>query len=386
MNIVLLPSSYYPAVGGVEVLTSNLASTLRRGGHSVEVWTYSHTGHADVEIIDETTIRRFDFVLPSRAAWGLSVLQRSTRTLLAMRHAAAEFRPDVFHVQCFSGNGAYGVALAVATRRPLIVTLQGETIMDDQQIYEHSLSLRLSLRLATRLAFATTACSDFALQDAIQRVNIRPRRTNVIYNGVPLDVLEEPVGIPERPYFVALGRVVPNKGFDLLLDAFRRFASEERDIDLVIGGIGPALESLRHLTAEWGLNSRVHFAGPLSSGQVATVLRSSLALIVPSRVEPFGIVVLEGWRAGVPVVATSIGGPREFVEDGISGYLVDPHNVTSLADRLQLLSKEPQIRTTIGAAGEQRLTDFSWERIASEYESVYRSAIEHGTQKTNPAI
>ena len=375
MKILLVPSSYSPAVGGVEALTANLANTLQRSGHQVEVWTYQVEGRPAVESIDDVTVRRFPFRLPSRAGLRISIAREMAGTLLSLRHAAKDFLPDIIHVQCFSGNGVYATALAMATRRPLIVTLQGETIMDDHKIYDRSALLRLALRGAARTAFATTACSSFTLDHAVNQIGVRPRRSEVIYNGVDLAVEEEPVSLPERPYFASLGRVVHNKGFDLLLDAFHRFASEELATDLVIGGTGPALDSLEQACKQKGIAERVHFVGSLRPGQVATLLRSSRALVVPSRVEPFGIVVLEGWRAAVPVVATSCGGPPEFVDEGVTGYLVDPTDTAELASTLRRLSEDSDLRAAIGSAGKARLAKFSWESISSQYEALYSSAV-----------
>lgn len=371
MNIILFPSAYHPAVGGVEVLTANLARTLRRNGHGVEVWTYASDGEAAVDEVDGITVRRFAFDLPSKSTMRPSFVRDAARTFKSMWDAAARFDPDVLHVQCFSGNGAFAAALAAARRRPLIVTLQGETIMDDHAIYDRSVVLRAALRMASRNSYVTTGCSQFTLDDAVQRVGIRPKRMEVIFNGVDLDVVEEPVALPQRPFFAALGRVVRNKGFDLLLDAYEAFAATENETDLVIGGTGSELDALKRRCEETGLGGRVHFIGRLRPGQVATVMRTSIALAVPSRVEPFGIVVLEGWRAGVPVIVTSSGGPQEFVQDGVTGLVVDPHDRVALTEALTGLAGDSSLRQRLGAAGRAQISEFSWGSITAEYERLY---------------
>jgi hypothetical protein len=153
MRIALLPSSYLPALGGVEELTRHLALALRQAGDNVEVWTL----HPDdsqpetVEILDGLVVRRLPMPLP---ATNWPAIRRSTvtgpRTLLSLRSAVAAFRPDVLHVQCFGPNGAYATALSRITSLPLVVTLQGETMMDDTDIFEESRSLRASLRTSSR--------------------------------------------------------------------------------------------------------------------------------------------------------------------------------------------------------------------------------------------
>ena len=168
MKIALLPSAYAPSVGGVEVLTHRLAVNLRGAGHEVEIWTGRSAGDhlsAD-EQLDGLRVRRFVFAAPRMhprglAQWPLAAVHGYT----ALRRAAREFNPDVLHVQCFSANGAYASALSRLTGVPLVVTLQGETVMDDNDIYEHSAFLQAALRAGLRHAAVVTGCSQFTLDD-----------------------------------------------------------------------------------------------------------------------------------------------------------------------------------------------------------------------------
>ena len=93
---------------------------------------------------------------------------------------------------------------------------------------------------------------------------------------------------------------------------------------LVIGGDGPDRSATESLASELGIANRVSFVGRLDRKAVLAAMSSAEIFIIPSRVEPFGIVILEAWRSGTAVVATSRGGPREIVRDGVDGMLVDP--------------------------------------------------------------
>src|SRR4051794_41117444 len=172
MRVALMPSAFHPAVGGVEELTRRLALELRSRGHTVEVWT-SRRDDDDWptrDTVDGIAVRRFTFPAPranTRAA--LAWPTQAMSQLSAMRASLKEFRPHVLHVQCFSTNGAYATALSRLTRTPLIVTLQGETVMDDRDIYQHSTFLRLALRQGLRRATVVTGCSKFTIDDAVRR-------------------------------------------------------------------------------------------------------------------------------------------------------------------------------------------------------------------------
>jgi glycogen synthase len=388
-RVALLPSSYPPSLGGVEELTRHLALSLGDAGDQVEVWTGQPDDSAPetVEILDGIVVRRLPMPLP---ATNWSAIRRTvttgTRTLFSLRSAVAAFRPDVLHVQCFGPNGSYAGALSRITGLPLVVSLQGETMMDDADIFDTSRVLRSSLRAGLRRAAAVTGCSAFTLADAEERFGLKPGRGRVIPNGVQLDgdfrskdttapfVAVE--GSPDRPYIFALGRVVEKKGFDLLVAAFGAIDEAHRTADLVIGGDGAALEGLRRSAAECGLAGQVHFVGRLSRQQVAAAMAGAAVFVMPSRLEPFGIVILEAWRAGTAVVATSRGGPPEFVRDGLDGVLVDPFDTAAFADGLEGLLVDPERRRAMAEAGRVRVQTFGWPAIAEQYRRIYSTVID----------
>ena len=382
-RIALLPSLYPPSLGGVEELTRHLALSLVDAGDQVEVWTSQPDDAAPetAEIRDGLVVRRLPMPLP---ATNWPAVRRTavtgSRTLRSLRGAVAAFRPEVLHVQCFGPNGAYATALSRLSGLPLVITLQGETLMDDADIFETSRVLRTALRFGMRGASVVTACSTFTLADAEQRFGLAPGRGTVIPNGVALDdewglgAGTAPAGLPVRPYILALGRVVEKKGFDLLLEAFAAMDPGRRSADLVIAGAGSALESLRARAAALGVAGQVHFPGRLSRDEVTGAMAGATLFVMPSRLEPFGIVVLEAWKAGTAVVATVRGGPPEFVHGGRDGVLVDPFDTAAFAAALELLLDDPARRRAIALAGHQRVREFGWPTIAERYRQLYAGA------------
>jgi glycosyltransferase involved in cell wall biosynthesis len=393
MRIALLPSAYAPAVGGVEVLSARLAHALTERGHDVEVWAAqtSTDGYPAVDTVDGIPVRRFVFPMPGASLRDLAgTAAGAVDTLRLLRRATDEFRPDLLHVLCFSGNGAYASLLSRRSAVPLVVTLQGETVMDDQAIYQRSVVMRTALRLALRRSTAVTGCSRFTLDDAHTHYGLDPAKAHVVFNGIDLDeATPARLDIPFARFVLALGRVVPNKGFDLLLEAFRRVAHDRvddprdglDDLGLVVAGDGPHLDRLRRLTSEHGLDGRVHFAGRADRAQVAWLMGHAEVFVMPSRVEPFGIVALEAWRAGTPLVATTRGGPPEFVEHDRTGLLADPFDADALAGAIRRLLTDSALRGRITAGATDRLREFTWDRIAEQYERLYqRSGVRAGTR------
>jgi glycogen(starch) synthase len=376
MRIALLPSAYAPAVGGVEVLTARLAQELLARNHAVEVWTARGPGDAlpAKEHLEGVDVRRFTFSMPRLALASLVAAPvTSVVTLAHLRSASQAFQPDILHVQCYSGNGAYAAALSRLLKIPLLVTLQGETVMDDHDIYDHSLTLRQALRVGLRRAAAVTGCSQFVLDDARRRFGLDMSKARVVFNGVDIEETPPtPVELPFDRYVLALGRVVRKKGFDLLLDAFADAAGAQEDVGLVVGGEGPERDALIRHAANLDIANRVHMPGKLSRGAVATVMSNAELFVMPSRVEPFGIVALEAWRAGIPAIVTSRGGAGEFVEHGVSGIVVDPFDRTALASAIASLLGAPRERASLADAARKRLPAFSWAATTDHYEGLYR--------------
>ncbi len=139
---------------------------------------------------------------------------------------------------------------------------------------------------------------------------------------------------------------------------------------LVIGGSGDALEELEDLAGRLHLTN-VHFAGRLDRAQVSWLMEHAELFVMPSRVEPFGIVVLEAWRAARPVVVSSRGGAPEFVEDGVTGLLIDPFDELATARALEKLLNDDGLRMMLGEGGAQKVQHFSWARVVKCYEQIY---------------
>ena len=256
-------------------MSRNLAVGLAAAGDTVEVWApkVPATGRPTVEELDGLRVRRLPYALPTTSPATLWAFARpAAATLWTLRHAARALRPDVVNVQCFGPNGVYGVALAALTRVPLVVTLHGETVTNDHDVFARSAVLRRSLTAAMRRADVVTGVSRFALQDATERFGLDESRAEVIFNGI--DLASAPASSPAMsealraewpggPVVLSMGRVVPNKGFDLLLDAFVRIALDRRDAALVIAGEGPALDDLRRQAHQSGVGARIRFPGRL---------------------------------------------------------------------------------------------------------------------------
>lgn len=361
MRILLAPSAFHPSRGGVEELTLQLAKQYRRQGHEASVVVHHNPADLPVrDTVEGITVHRLSFDLPgSRPRALLSYPGTLMRQLRALDEIGP--RPDVVHVQCAS-NQVLPLTLWTSRRRlPFIITTQGEVTMDAGRVYQTSLQMRNSLRVGSRRADALTACSRRAADDAATVAN-GFTGCPVVPNGVdPSQWHVSP--LPDSPAFAAWGRQVPQKGFDLLIEAFARVRTTLPDAVLRIGGDGPEHERLKAMAGPG-----VHFLGPLDRDGVQALLNESRIAVVPSRLEPFGIVGVEAMACGRGVVWSTIGGLVDAT--GAMGQPADPNDNVALAEAMIEAHRHP---VDPGAA-RAHAESLSWERIGNQYLETYRSA------------
>lgn len=379
-RVALIASSFHPHTGGVEEHVRHLARVLADRGHTVAVWTVDRGEHLGTREVDGVEVRYLPTPLPARSLRSLMAYAAGLpRAVTAWWRAYRSLRPDVLNVQCFGPNGLYGLALGRLTGTPLVVSSHGETFADDHDAFGESALLRWGLRKSLSRAEGVTGCSTIVLDDL--RTGYGLSDGTVVPNAIDVDEVAEPY-LPSwwplaGPVVLALGRVEHNKGFDLLLRAFAHATADDRLPDgasLVVGGEGSALDDLRSLAHELSVADRVLLPGRLGRAEVAGAVSQAGVLVVPSRVEAFGIVALEAWRGRCPLVMTSRGGAKDFVTDGVDGLVVDPEDTAALSSAVVQVLTDPDLGRRLAQAGAERVRDFTWDRVAGSYEDLYEGA------------
>ena len=373
-NVALLPSSFAPHRGGVEELSRRLALELRKRGSDTVVVTNRYPKSLAAEsTIDGIPVYRERFRFPEpkpRHVGGWIVGTAATRR--ALRAEVAAHRSTVIHVQCVSTNGYYADRLSRATGLPLVVSLQGELTMDANQIYQRSRTLRRTWRRLLQRAQVVTGCSQQVIDEAIEAYGPGlADKARVVRNGVDIDAVRE--AVPENrgsPYVFGIGRMVRQKGFDVLVDAFARVADQFPDHRLVLAGDGPERAALEARA----VGQRIDFLGGIDIDRAFSLYRGSAGFVLPSRHEPQGIVVIEAMAAGAPVLATRVGGVPETVRDDVNGLLVAGEDVGAMADGLRRLLSDRAGATERARQAALDVRSYAWPTIVDEYERCYADA------------
>ncbi len=376
MNIALFASAFHPHFGGVEELVRQLAHELQSRGHHVIVltnrWPRSLAAYEEFEGLPV-------YRLPFRIA-EQSLKSKITYRLTHDRICAQMFRIlerhsiEVLHVQCVSSNAYYALEAREVCSLPLVVTLQGELTMDANQLYQRSAWAQETLRRALREAELVTGCSAKTISDAEGFLEEPLPKARAIFNAANLeDFANAKPWKHERPYIFALGRLVPQKGMDLLIEGYAE--ADLADFDLLIAGDGPERPPLQELVQKLGLQQRVHLLGRAERLKVASLFLGCSFFALPSRAdEGLPVVCAEAMAAGKAVIAARAGGTPEAVIDGENGIIFEKEDRPALVAGLKKLAYDPILREQFGKAGARRAAEFSWPCVTEQYLAAYQDA------------
>jgi glycosyltransferase involved in cell wall biosynthesis len=301
---------------------------------------------------------------------GLVKRRVSLRYARALRRLIRAEPFDIVHAHIYASAAAAALA-TVGTGVPLVVTEHSEGCWKRRR---HDPASRLTYRRATRVIAVSAAVRDVV----VTRYGVRPEKVVYVPNAVaPAPSLARP-----RPKRTTRGdrllvgrvtRLLPEKAVDVFLEAAARVAPVQAGARFLVVGDGPARPELEELASSLGLDGRVRFLGLHPDAR--DVIAALDVLVVSSRSEGSPLVALEAMEAGVPVVATAVGGLPDQIEHGRTGLLVPPDDAEALAGALLELLANPARARALGAAGRRRaLALFGYAEMFERVERVYADA------------
>ena len=220
-----------------------------------------------------------------------------------------------------------------------------------------------------------------------QLYRVSPDRVSVIPLGVDLEQFQprdraaarSAIGIPlDERILLAVGRIEPLKGFDILIRALGEMTERERVTLLVIGGDERAaaeFERLGGIAREIGVEERVRFLGAIAHERLTDYYSAADVVVVPSFYESFGLVALEAMASCVPVVASRVGGLTSTVADGKSGYLIPWRCPEPFAEKIDLLLRNGALRAALGKAARRSMQPYAWSEVGTSLLELYESML-----------
>ena len=335
MKILIYSPSFYPNIGGLETIISTLAYEFTYQGHQVKL----------VSQTPATDLKEFPFPV---------IRQPTAKELLQLTHWC-----EVYFQGCVSLKGIWPL---IFVPRPLVVS--------HQTWYRRSSGSRswqdYLKKFVTR--FATNISVSHAIAEAL------PVPSAVIPNSYREDIFYQIPNIPRHQELVFLGRLVSDKGANLLIEALAQLKSKQLTPRLTIIGNGPEEDQLRQQVQDLDLIDQVTFAGVKLEHELARLLNAHQMMVVPSVWdEPFGIVALEGIACGCVVVGSSGGGLKDAI--GNCGVTFANGNVEELTQILFNLLTHPEQLTTYTENAQSHLARHTSQAVAQAYLNVLQKAI-----------
>ena len=368
-------------VGGVGVHVTELAAAIERKGHEAHVFTRMGHGQAHDERIDGVHYHRCPFALhPNFVDEVNNMCGSFVHHVYQTEDHIGPF--DIIHAHDWLTGNAM-IWMKQGRGRKSILTLHStEYGRCGNHFWQgQSERIRVQERAATYWADRVIAVSHHLRNEIMWMYELPHWKTDAIYNGVNMrnyDGWIEPAAVkraysigPMDPTVLFSGRIVYQKGPDLLVEAIPYVLNFYPRAKFVFAGDGEMRRSVERRAAQLGIAHATRFLGFQTNGLLTSLYKACDVVCMPSRNEPFGITLLEAWSAGKPVVSTINGGPAEFVWHEVNGLKVYA-NPESIAWGLGTLFRDFEWARWMGRNGRIAVEKaFSWDGIADQILSVY---------------
>jgi glycogen synthase len=360
----------FDPIGGMQNHTAALTRCLDASGYEQTVLTARLGGRCGVTALGRRArVRRTGLPVPwLRQLWAVAAAPAALRAVP---------RVDVVHAHQGEDLAVLPLGLAAARRHgcPLVVTLHTSVA---HTLRRPGLRGRVLRVLGGRLERAVVRQADAVITlttrtaSALTAGGIPAERLHVIPSGFDPVLFGEDTADPfpgvGRPRIGYVGRLAPQKRPDLLVEAFGRMTARA---ELVVVGDGPDRALVTALAARSPAADRITTTGFVAHEAVPAVLRALDVLVLPSAYEEMGSVLVEAMAAGLPVVASDVGGIPTVVRNGCNGLLVPPGDVAALAAALDRVVAEEALRRRLAQGAGTVAADYRWPVLAARVADVY---------------
>ncbi len=337
---------------------NNLLSVFSHAGHPVpDLHVAAMRAGVASELL--TCRGQLDFAVPR-------VIRRMTERLEVDIVHAHGYKADIYAYLAFRGN-----------RRPALVSTCHTWYDNDLAVGIYGAIDRRVLR-----HFDEVVAVSAEVQTRLLRAGVSAEKVRLIRNGVSLPppaVDEGPktgAGVVEDLRVGLVGRLAPEKGVDIFLEAVSRLAPNYPKVEFVVAGDGPERAELAALLDKLNLHDHATLLGQQTD--MPAFYRSLDVMVSASRQEGLPMALLEGMAHSLPIVATAVGEVPQVVVNGGTGFLVEPGSPEALARSIETLLHNEGLRERFGQAGRQRVLEvFSAQRMTADYVAVYRRALAH---------
>lgn len=387
MKILMLTWEYPPnIVGGIARVVQGLSTNLVKKGHEVHVITYQE-GNLKAEEIDEGVyihrVKNYMINPTNFTEWIMQLNFSMAERAISLINKTGKF--DLVHahdwlVQYAAKTIKHGFDIPITATIHALESGRQRGIHTELQRYINDVEWLLSYESQEII------CNSYFMKQEIQSLfGVPYEKVSVIANGINVDKFD---GVERdwafRRHYAAdnekilffAGRLVPEKGIQVLFEAFNKIKQNYNDVKIVIAGNGGYMDELRQKAYDLGIAPHVYFTGRLNDEQIIKMYKAVDVAVFPSTYEPFGIVALEGMLSGNPTVVSDVGGLNEIIRHGIDGMKSYAGNANSLADSiLEVLFNKQLVKQITACAVKKVKEEYSWDLITNKTIKIYEKTI-----------
>jgi len=374
MRVALVGDEYYPDIGGVAHYAFELSLQLVKLGIEAVVITHAHPGQPEEEEIAGVKIKRVKGLVlkdPHRAVSPL-IFRHCHRYIL-------DGKFDIVHgLDIYSTMAQMVIRFAHKHRIPCVITCH--TAMGSPFSIFLQRSMGLTPSKADRLIAVSRASARFS-----RSLGFPEKRITVVQHGVDLScfngeidvfAMRQELGIGDEPLVVTALRLIKRKSPDLLISAFAKVLKVVPGAKLVIAGSGREKDNLSRQLQSLNITNSAFMVGRLTKEKVAQLMAAANVFVLPSKMESFGLSLLEASAAGVPVVCSNAGGVPEVFQDGFNALLYPPGDDNAMAKAIICLIQDRELAKTISANAVETASKFTWEMTAERTLRVYKEVLQ----------
>jgi len=374
LTILFLISSegYY----GVENMLVELAMQLSRQGCRCVLGVFCNSRSPHIEVAEQAERQGLTVeIIDCNGRWDRSAVTR-------IRSLLAKYDVDLLHPHGYKAD-LYALAAASRDRVPLLATSHNWP--------SKLLSMRAYAildRWALRAFDKVIVVSD-VVADILRRSGVAAEKVAMIPNGVDLDrfrsavpKLRNEIRLGDNPVVGFVGRLVPDKGGAFLVRAAQQVLAVHPTTTFVLVGEGPAHQEWKALADELGIDNQIIFVG--ARDDMPEVYASFDVMVLPSLIEALPMCLLEAMAAGKPVIATRVGAVPRLVSDAQTGLLLEPGDVSALAQAILVLLENPDLACQLGQNGRAHVArHFSAQVMAKRYIGTYEQVLARRGNRTH---
>jgi len=368
MHIARVSHLFYPDI--VSDYLFELSIKQVKMGHKVDVLTWNKNKRRSVDIvIDDFIIHRL-----SGVNFPLDDVITDYPYLPFLPNKIAQIKPEVIHAESHLFlTTIQAIKKAKKLGIPSVVTVHGVTAKRSVAINVAQYAYLYTLGSWLFKNTSKVICLTKSDAKEVIKFGCPPEKIRVIPNAVDTNRFRPGKGRKQN-LVVWIGRFVPEKGLNCLIEAAKIVAKELTNVKFVLIGYGPLKIKIMNLACKYGLlKDAVRFTGPLNRDQIAEILSKASAFVFPSLKEGLPLSLLEAMACGTPIIASNISGVNEVIKNGQNGLLVTPNDSIMLAKAIIRVLHDANLRRKLGDnARYLAIKNFSWKIVLSALESVYR--------------